>query len=338
MKKNLGTLLFSTAGMFLLIIDSQTAASGARDGIELCIHALIPSLFPFFLVSNLLTSAMLGDDYEILRPLGKLYSVSPGSESLLAVGFLGGYPVGAQNVALSFRSGQISGANARRMMAFCNNAGPSFLFGIIRSMFAPQWVVWILWFIQIAGATLVSLLIPSCEEHVPKTCRSVPISFSRLMEQSLKTMAYVCGWVVLFRIILQFLNKWILGYVSVPVRVLLSGLLELSNGCMMLSSIENEGLRFLMCSIMLAMGGLCVTMQTFSVCRGPDMSLYFPGKILQSIFCFLVSYFAQQIIFPDDCIHLSPAAIGCPIILFFLMALHLRKNKNISSNSSPLVV
>ena len=51
-----GILLFSAAGLFLLIVDSHTAAAGVREGLELCIRTLIPSLFPFMFLAMLLNS------------------------------------------------------------------------------------------------------------------------------------------------------------------------------------------------------------------------------------------------------------------------------------------
>lgn len=333
-----GIVVFSAAALFLLIVDSQTAAAGVREGLELCIRTLIPSLFPFFVVSNLLTSMMMESTLTFLKPLGKLCKIDSGCESLLAVGFLGGYPVGAQNIAMFLRSGAISETTAKRMMAFCNNAGPAFLFGIVGSMFSSKWSVLLLWLIHIAGAVLVSFSIPRNDTEPAKSMNAKPMNLSRLMEQSIKTMAIVCGWVVLFRLMLHFLDKWILLRISAPGQVLLSGILELSNGCVQLSAIDNEGLRFIICSVMLAFGGLCVTIQTFSLCQGCDMTYYFPGKTIQSIFCFLISYLTQLIVFPHSCIRLPSVVLLMPAGALLLIIYCLRKNKISCSNSAPIGV
>ena len=39
-----------------LLVQAQTAADAVREGIDLCLRAVIPSLFPFFAVSSLLVS------------------------------------------------------------------------------------------------------------------------------------------------------------------------------------------------------------------------------------------------------------------------------------------
>ena len=62
-------------GMLLLIFDSKTALEGARAGIDLCIRTVIPSLFPFFVLSMVLTGALMGTSLLWLRPIGALCGV-----------------------------------------------------------------------------------------------------------------------------------------------------------------------------------------------------------------------------------------------------------------------
>lgn len=90
-KKRTAAAIAAALAMLLLILDSRTAMEGVRDGIDLCIRTLIPSLFPFFIFSGLLTAAMNGRPIGILRPVCRLCGIPEGAESLLAVGFL--YPI-----------------------------------------------------------------------------------------------------------------------------------------------------------------------------------------------------------------------------------------------------
>ena len=98
--------------MLVLILDGQTAMAGAAEGLALCMKTLIPSLFPFFLLSAMLTSSLSGG-------------------GLLLTGLLGGYPLGAANAARAYRARQLDRAEAERMAVLCNCAGPSFLFGVV---------------------------------------------------------------------------------------------------------------------------------------------------------------------------------------------------------------
>jgi len=274
-------------GILILILDGKTALIGASKGLELCIRTLIPSLFPFFVFSILMTSSLVGSSIGLLKPVGRLFHIPRGAESLLIASFLGGYPVGAQCVAAAHRRGQLNTDTAQRMLAFCSNAGPSFLFGIVGVFFPQRQAPWVLWAIHIISAWMVAQLIPSCQETVGTPCGS-SVSLSDAMTAAVKTMGSVCGWVVLFRVILEFLDRWALWLLTPAFQVAITGLLELANGCCCLPYISSLPVRFMVCSGMLALGGICVALQTSSVTGDLSLKFYFIGKGLQCIFSLLL--------------------------------------------------
>lgn len=284
--------------MLMLTLDAKTAVSGAKAGIELCLGTVIPSLLPFFVLSMLLTGALTGRPLPFLRPLGRLCGMPEGSESLLAVGLLGGYPVGAQNVTFSYQSGQVSKQDAEYLLGFCNNAGPAFLFGMVALKFEDLRLVWALWLIHIASAILSAMLLREKERTPAALTPGTPLTLSQALEKALRVMAAVCGWVVLFRVVIAFLTRWFLWIFPSAIQVLISGLLELSNGCCMLGDVENTGLRFLLCCLFLSFGGVCVTMQTVSVTAGLRLGTYFRGKGYQILLSLLLGYFAQFVLLP----------------------------------------
>jgi len=272
--------------MLMLILNGKTALEGASQGLELCLKTVIPSLFPFFVLSTMLTSTLTGMQISFLRPFGRLCGIPEGGEALLISGFLGGYPVGAQVVASAYHAGQLTKKEAERLLVFCNNAGPAFIFGMVTTLFPSQWMAWVLWGIHVAGAVFAACLIPSDEKKAVDPPQGQPMSLAGSLNASLRIMATVCGWVVLFRVILSFLNRW-MGMLPVIAQVAITGLLELSNGCYDLSAVPDLSARFLLCAGMLAFGGLCVTMQTASVTAGLSLSGYFTGKLIQTAFSLL---------------------------------------------------
>lgn len=318
-KSKIAAGIGAAVGMLILILDGKTAFTGAAEGIDLCIRTVIPSLFPFFVLSSLLTSAFLGNSLPFSLPI-----VPKGAESLLLTGFLGGYPVGAQSIAHAYRSGQLPKEQAERMLAFCNNAGPSFLFGMIAPMFPSPKYAWLLWGIHIISALAVALLMPKPMESV-QLSQGKSTSISDAVGQAVRVMAQVCGWIVLFRVGLTFLERWFFWILPIELQVFLSGLLELSNGCVSLSLVEDTELRFLICAAMLGFGGLCVTMQTVSVTHGLSLRYYFPGKIMQTG----ISVFLVWLILPKEA--LSPAIVGVALTLAAISGVFLRKMQNNSS-------
>lgn len=281
-------------GIVILILDSKTALSGAQEGIRMCLQTVIPSLFPFFILSNLLTGAFLGLDLPLLQPIGRLFGLPTGAESLIIPACLGGYPAGAQSISTACQSGHISRNTAEHLLAFCNNAGPAFLFGIIGQMFPSKRYSWALWGIHITASWIVSLLFRSIE-HCNTDLTANPRSIAEAMGASLPIMAATCGWVVLFRVLIRFLNRWLLWMLPETVQVAIIGLLELSNGCCSLLSVENISARFIIASVLLAAGGLCVTMQIASAAKGLSLKYYFCGKGLHILFSL---FFSMSILQP----------------------------------------
>ena len=317
-------------GILILILDAKTALTGASEGMNLCIKAVIPSLFPFFMLSTLLTDSISGRSFRILNPLGLLTGIPSGGEILLLTGLLGGYPVGARCVSRSVREQILPPEDGRRMLVICNNPGPSFLFGITAGLFPDPFYAWILWAVLILSTLITGALLPGKSANTIKAAGFAKMDISGILRSALVSMASVCGWVILFRVLLAFLNRWVFWLVPTEFQAVFTGILELTNGCLALSGIPSVGLRFILAAGMLSFGGLCVTMQTFSESRNVDMGFYFPGKCLQTwlslLLAILVQYFfptGHRLAVPPY----LPAVMLIPL-LFLLIFWRIRKNSS----------
>lgn len=294
--------------MLVLILDGRTAMAGASAGLELCIRTLIPNLFPFFVLSFMLTSSLSGG-------------------ALLVTGILGGYPVGAGNVTRAYRAGQLSRDEAERMAVLCNCAGPSFLFGVVGPVLGDLQAAFMLWGIYLLSIAALWLLFPK-SDRIRGFSR--PVKLQQALSESIRAMAGVCGWVILFRVALAILDRWILWLLPDWGRLCIYGLLELSNGCLSLTAAE-PGLRFILTAGFISFGGICVYLQTVSVTDGLSLRYYFPGKLFQTMFCVLLASL------------LSPGTVQ-PVVQILLTVLTavfgwiLRKNEKRSGNPAPVIV
>ena len=129
-----GAALFCLLALLLL---PEEGAQAARDALALCAQTVVPSLFPFFVLSALLTSGSASALFaSLLSPLMRpLFSLSGAGASALALGLCGGYPVGARTAAALVENGSLPREEGERLLAFCNNAGPGFLLGVRRGCF-----------------------------------------------------------------------------------------------------------------------------------------------------------------------------------------------------------
>lgn len=240
---------------------------------------VIPSLFPFLFLSGIFSAAFSGTNGALFRLLGKVFSFPAHTEYLVIPAFLGGYPVGAQCVFQAYQAGLVEKKQAERMLAFCSNAGPSFIFGILSSCFQRKALIFLIWGIQILSAWTAARLFSFDNGKTGDETKLSAASFG--IETAIQAILKICGWVILFRILISFLDRWFLWMAAAPLRVAIIGLLELSNGCCSLNLILREDVRFLVCSFLLAFGGTCVAYQTASVCHGLGLGYYFMGKLVQ---------------------------------------------------------
>lgn len=314
--------------MITIIFDTKTAVISAQEGVTLCMRTIIPSLFPFFVLTGVINSCLMGENFRFLRPLGRFAKIPKGAESLLILGFLAGYPIGAQLITQAHADGKLTKDTARRMLGFCNNAGPAFLFGMVSPLFSSRKTIWILWGIHIFSALIVGWILPS-KTTVPTKITSGPgITFPQSLHKAIKATCSVCGWVILFRVIFGFMNRWFLWLFPAPAQTLVSGFLELSNGCIMLQNISTEGMRFLLAGAMLSFGGLCVAMQTMSVTEDLGTGWYFPGKLLQTMLVSIFSLLLQPVLFTDsEMISTSLPVVLCFIVFLLIFVLLLYRKK-----------
>ena len=323
------TVIFLFIAMLLLVLDTKTAISAMVDALEICLHTVIPSLFPFFVVSIMLTGILYNSASSFLHPLGRLLGIPHGCEGIFIVGLLGGYPVGAKSIAQTYDAGALSKEQAARMLGFCCNAGPAFLFGLAGRLFDRSCIPWILWGIHLLAALIVGIILPKLpnvtSNHLKHTTVTLPIA----VEQAVKTMGYVCGWIVLFRVIVAFLQRWFLWLLPTESEVIFIGSLELANGCIGLNKIVDPGLRFIFCSLLLGFGGICVYAQTLSITGKIGTGMYFPGKILQSSISVVFASFAQSFLYPGSQSNIFlPLIIAVNIFFIFVYAIILRKKQN----------
>jgi len=286
---------FAVFAMIVLILDAETALKGAQDGVMLCIQTIIPSLFPFFYISGLINRSLLGFSGKALRPLGRLCGIPSGAEPLLLLGLIGGYPVGAQAISRAYQAGCIRKQDAERMLGFCSNAGPAFIFGMAGSLFESKWIPWALWGIVIISSMLTGIMLPGKSNtkcHISKAENNKPL------DQSLKAMGIVCGWVILFRVLILFLCRWVFWIFPNHYSIILSGILELTNGCVSLYGITDTVFQFTVLAGLLSFGGICVGLQTVSVTETLNTKTYFKGKLMQTMFSLAISWVLCSILFP----------------------------------------
>ena len=269
--------------MALLLLCSADAAQAVRDALALCVQSVIPALFPFFVVSSLFIdlgcAAVLG---RSLAPImRRLFGVSGAGGTAFLLGIIGGYPVGGRTAGELYRSGQCEREECERLLAFCNNAGPSFILGIaglgcFGSVRVGAW----LYLIHVGAAVMVGLLFRSTSRQMGRPEKTETPRWADALIQAVRggamSMVNICAFVVFFLVILRLFSR----FTGIQHGAIL-GIVEMTNGILRLA---NDRRGFIWAAGLLGWGGLSVHCQTAAVLSGSDLSLkrYFIGKALQA--------------------------------------------------------
>lgn len=294
MKRSLFFRLPLLCILIWFLADAPRLQEAARQGLALCAGSVIPALFPFLVVSSLLTASGFAP-----APAGlmQLFRLPACAGSALVLGLTGGYPVGARTAVQLFEAGALRRNEAERLLTFCNNAGPAFLIsvvgtGVFGSVRTGLW----LWLIHILSALLTGLLL--CRRggegrQTVHTTKTEPLSpaaaFVRAVVQSADTMLHICAFVVLFRVLSAPLlaagGAWAAA----------AGALELFS---LLPLLTADRFGFVLAAAASGWGGLSVAAQTAAILSGSGLRLRFflCGKLLQSLLSALLAALAAPLL------------------------------------------
>ena len=131
-RKNFLALLFLFFTACLLIFSGSNLPA-IKSGLKLWANYVIPSLFPFFVATELLMHTNIINLFgRILNNYMKpLFNISGEGAFAFIMWIISGYPVGAK-IASKFRENNIcSKAECERLLSFTNNSGPLFIIGTV---------------------------------------------------------------------------------------------------------------------------------------------------------------------------------------------------------------
>lgn len=299
MEKLKNALLLALLAAFAaaLVLCPAEASDAARQGLSLCLQTVLPSLFPFFVLSSLCVSAGAADALgHLLEPVMRpLFRLSGAGAAAVVLGLVGGYPVGARTAAELYRGGAVSKDEAERLLCFCNNAGPGFVLGVCGGAVLQSARAGLcLCLVHTASAILTGMAL--CRlggasrsrargDGAPRRPRRPggAAVFPAAVRDSFAAVWSVCGYVVLFAVLLRFFTLLLPARIAASrASPLLLGCVELTNGVL---SLPPDRGGFVLCAVLLGWGGLSVHAQTLSVLEDTGLAArwYFPGKVLQAL-------------------------------------------------------
>lgn len=303
MKKRL-LLAAALAAFALCAAFSSAVSEGMAAALRLCGGALLPSLFPMFVLSRLLDR--LGLPEVLARRaepvMRRLFHLSGAGAQAFVLGLCGGYPLGAAIVAELRRGERIGQDEAERLLAFCNNSGPAFILGAVGGVFASAKVGLLLYLAHVLAAVCTGVCMRPARTPAPPArtdtreqmtvnpAEAFTDAVSGALDASLRLCAYVCFFGALAALCDSF------RFLPPLTRAFALGFLELGGGIGALSGWQAGPLTMALAGFLLGWGGLSVHCQTLGAVASTDIKCarHLTGRALCGLFAaafsFLFSY------------------------------------------------
>ena len=281
----------------LLIVFAGAAKEGARTGMALCEHLLIPSLLPMMILANTLIASDADKLFSLLLGKGteQVLHLPRAAAGAVVCGLTCGYPTGAILTAALCRDGRLSRAEACRLMRFNLSGGLAFTVTAVGSLTYRSAKTGVLLFlINTIAALLCGIITGLCHRRQPLSAElsqrqplSVAAALPDAVTATVRGLAILCGFIVFFSAVAALL----------PVPAPLLPLLEITKGVC-----QNESLLPLpYAAFFLSFGGLCLHLQLIGYLRQIGMRYldFLTGRIACAALSFaLGKLFAW--LFPAD--------------------------------------
>lgn len=325
--KNIFVLLLTLCGIAGILIFPEVSCNSAEQAIEMCLSVLVPTLFPFLVLSGIFIKCGFAERLgRVLdRFTQKVFRVGGNCSSAMILGLVSGFPVGAKTVSSLYKNGACSKVEAERTLAFCNNAGPSFILGTVGvGIWQSGKTGWLLWAVQIVAAVLVGVIVGrvwkgtstavvlvNSKNHGTSQKQSVLSIFLSSVTDGAVSMLYICSFVVFFAVAVSLLlHTGLIPSISAAicklfpfferetVENLLVGIIEMTTGVSRVGKSAPALQNLAVTSALIGWAGISVHCQVLSyICEGGLSSRpYFIGKILQTVFATALTFICSSLI------------------------------------------
>ena len=106
-----------------MLLNPEKSLNYALTGLQVWFNRMIPTLFPFMIISGILVKT--GYSVNIARVFGllfeKIYTLSYDCIYIIIMGMLCGFPMGAVIIADSLKNNRITLKEAELLLSFTNN-------------------------------------------------------------------------------------------------------------------------------------------------------------------------------------------------------------------------
>lgn len=332
-KENLPKIIFLLViftALIGIITNPKISLNSAASGVTVWFNIILPSLLPFFIISEILIGLGFVDFIgKLLQPLMKPLFNVPGEGAFpLTMSILSGYPVGAKLTSRLREENLITKHEGDRLICFTSTSGPLFMLGAVSiGMLSDPKLSPLIILPHYLSVLVLGLLFKSYKSHNNitttykkgnifeeiqdsyitwlKTKRSIGSLITKAVKESMDTILLIGGLVIFYSVLVEilfnmnFFNK-ILSYLgsiftidTQLIKGIIIGLFEVTIGCKNIAALNIDFItKIIIINFIIGWSGFSVHSQALSFINNTDINskLYIMSKFFHGVLSGIFAY------------------------------------------------
>ena len=281
--------LFCIILSIIMIYYSHDMKIGVTRGLALSVNKILPTLFPFFILSDVWDSLYVINENSIFcRIFSKVFHLNSSGIYAFIVGGVCGFPLGVKSAVDSYDRGKISLDEMITLCGFCNNPSAAFVIsGIGLGLFSNIKIGILLYLFVIISAIVTGFMFRPSRQYSSYQPVISKQSFSivQSIKKAADTSITVCSFITFFSAVIYLLKIFIKSDITIS---FISPLIEISSAVEIItgSQLFSKKISMFLIGFALGFSGLSVHLQALCLMpKNANASKYFLMKIIQGLIC-----------------------------------------------------
>ncbi|MBQ9853729.1 MAG: hypothetical protein IJO57_01705 [Bacilli bacterium] len=302
MKKNIFeiiTIIITLFLLYLIIINKSLVLLSVNNSLNLWIKNLVPTLFPFFIISDILIN------YNIINYIPKfiknkcisLFNITENMLTIFLLSIVSGFPSNARNAKTMYENKQITKEEANHILIFSHFANPAFILTTVSILLNNKKIGLIILLSQYLSNIILGILFRNSfkknninikKEYKEKKFSNILINS---IKKSINSILLICGIITMFLLVVTLLIN-ILNLNNYN-ETIIKGIFEITLGIESLNLLNIPLIyKAVLTSIFISFGGISVHMQVKAELIDTDIDYhyFFIGRIYQMLLSGIITY------------------------------------------------
>lgn len=298
-KKNSIYVFFTLVFVFLLFLKNATFKKCILEGCFLFIENVFPSLFPMFLINDILMNYNFYFFIEksLSKIFRKIFGFSTMATYIFIMSIFSGTPTNAYLITNLVKENKISRKEASIILTYSCFLNPLFLYNMLQTIFHSTSITLKVILIQYVLNFAIAFFFRKYPYEKKESLTFVPSTFSKTLSKSLKrsmdTLLLILGTILFYFLICETTT---VVFSSPLFQCILNGILEATGGLAKLPSLNiNIPLKEVLASLFISFGGFSIHTQIKNIIQEENIAYkpFFFSRVihatLSTLICIIIS-------------------------------------------------